>query len=159
SGRRTNPLMPEDSLLLLKGSAQVPHQGGVRFRPEDSAYRTLRNWIVEGCRDAGVSRKLTRLEVLPEQRRLHEANPAQQLIARAHFDDGSIRDVTDLAVFSTSNSDDTTVSNDGLLKFERTGETTVLVRYLDRFSSSRLSYIHHDPQFVFRGPTEANDID
>jgi hypothetical protein len=159
SARRTNSLAPETSLLLLKGSAQVPHQGGVRFRPADSAYRTLRNWIAEGCRDAGVPRKVVRLEVLPEHRRLHESNPSQQLIARAHFDDGSIRDVTDLAVFSTSNADDTTVTNDGLVKFERTGETTVLVRYLDRFSSSRLSYIHHDPKFAFQGPAEVNYVD
>src|SRR5947199_7796688 len=30
-GRRTNPQRPEESLLLLKASATVPHEGGRRF--------------------------------------------------------------------------------------------------------------------------------
>src|SRR5689334_8169687 len=33
-GRRSNPFHPSDSLLLLKGIAAVPHEGGRRFGPE-----------------------------------------------------------------------------------------------------------------------------
>src|SRR5678815_4682165 len=29
--RRTNPLEPDQSLILLKATAQIPHEGGVRF--------------------------------------------------------------------------------------------------------------------------------
>src|SRR5215470_13411282 len=32
-GRRVDPLRPENSLFLLKGTGRVAHQGGVRFRP------------------------------------------------------------------------------------------------------------------------------
>ncbi len=157
--RRTNSLSPDGSLLLLKGSAQVPHQGGRRFQPADSAYRTLVNWIGEGCRDSAVARKVVRLEVLPAKRRLHELHPQQQVIARAHFDDGTLQDVSHLAVFTTSNGDDTSVSSDGLVDFERTAETTILVRYLDQFGSSQMSFVRRDPQFAYRGPSEKNFVD
>lgn len=157
--RRTNLVVPEESLLLLKGSAQVPHLGGQRFRPTDTSYRTLLNWIAEGCHDSTLARKVARLEVLPALRRLQEGHPRQQLIALAHFDDGTSRDVTDLTVFTTSNTGDTTVSNDGLVEFQRTAETAVLARYLDQFSMARISYIRHDPQFASPPRSEANYVD
>src|SRR5436190_15084735 len=31
SARRVNPVAPEDSLVLLKPTADVPHEGGLRF--------------------------------------------------------------------------------------------------------------------------------
>src|ERR1043165_9617726 len=32
--RRTNPLVPDRSLILLKATAQIPHEGGLRFRTD-----------------------------------------------------------------------------------------------------------------------------
>src|SRR5438067_7616941 len=32
--RRINPMDPDRSLILLKATAQVPHEGGVRFRAD-----------------------------------------------------------------------------------------------------------------------------
>src|ERR1700722_1572755 len=52
-GRRVDLLQPESSLFLLEGTGRLPHQGGVRLRPTDSAYRLLLRWVAEGCRDAG----------------------------------------------------------------------------------------------------------
>src|SRR6201987_1101808 len=49
--RRIDPLRPGASLLLLKGSGRVPHQGGVRLRPGGEEYRILERWIAAGCRD------------------------------------------------------------------------------------------------------------
>src|SRR5258708_7678574 len=83
-GRRIDPLRPENSLFLLKGTGRVPHQGGVVLRHDDPAYRVLLRWVAEGCRDAGPS-PLARLEVTPDRLRLPGANPAVQLTARAHF--------------------------------------------------------------------------
>src|SRR5947208_16493819 len=41
--RRVNPLAPDESLLLLKGSGRIRHQGGMVFQPSSSAYRAVRD--------------------------------------------------------------------------------------------------------------------
>ena len=178
-GRRTNPNAADESLILKKGLAEVPHQGGVRFKRTDAEYQILRAWIDEGCRpslapsaaappgnnakkpavSAPAAPKLVRLEVLPGARRLAENRPQQQLIARAHFDNGTVRDVTDLAVFSTNEKEAAAVSRDGLVEFSRTAEVPFLVRYLDRITGVRLSYLQRDSEFVFRSPAESNAVD
>lgn len=178
-GRRTNPNAADESLILRKGLAEVPHQGGARFKRTDAEYQILRAWIDEGCRpslalpvatppgnnakkpavSAPTAPKLVRLEVLPGARRLAENRPQQQLLARAHFDNGAVRDVTDLAVFSTNEKEAASVSRDGLVEFSRTAEVPFLVRYLDRITGVRLSYLQRDSEFVFRSPAESNAVD
>jgi hypothetical protein len=49
-----------------------------------------------------------------------------------------VRDVTDLSVFSVNTAGAGTVSADGLVEFQRTGEAAILVRYLDQIRSARL---------------------
>src|SRR6056297_1736110 len=50
-GRRINPAVPEQSLLLLKAVGQVPHTGGQRFSTDSSYYQTLLKWIAAGAKD------------------------------------------------------------------------------------------------------------
>ncbi|HLQ45805.1 MAG TPA: S-layer protein, partial [Planctomycetaceae bacterium] len=47
-GRRTNPVMPEKSLLLQKACGDIPHGGGVRIRKSSEEYGTLATWIAAG---------------------------------------------------------------------------------------------------------------
>ncbi|HYT93478.1 MAG TPA: DUF1549 and DUF1553 domain-containing protein, partial [Gemmataceae bacterium] len=157
-GRRVDRLRPENSLFLLKGTGTVAHQGGVRFRPGDPAYEVLKRWVAEGCRDAGPT-PIVKLEVSPEVLRLPSNHPKQQLTVRAHFQSGEVRDVTDLAVFSVNTAGAATVSAGGFVEFQRTGEASILVRYLDQIRSARLTYVRTDPAFVFKAPAPANDID
>jgi hypothetical protein len=102
---------------------------------------------------------MERLEVLPDRRRLHTDAPRQQLVVRAHFPGGEVRDVTDLAVFSSSNPGAATVTPGGLVEFKKTAEAAVLVRYLDRIVSARLTYLRRDPKFAFAAPPPANYVD
>src|SRR5262245_57590530 len=44
-GRRLNVLDPDRSLILLKATGQVPHEGGIRFQTDSWQYRVIRNWI------------------------------------------------------------------------------------------------------------------
>ena len=155
-GRRVDPLRPEKSLFLLKGTGRMAHQGGVRLNPNEPAYRLLLRWVAEGCQDAGPS-PVAVLEVRPDRRRL--TDPTQQLAVRAHFENGEVRDVTSLAVFSVNDAESASVSAGGLVRFDRTAEATVLVRYLDQFASSRLTFVKSDPKFVFASPKPANYID
>lgn len=158
-GRRTNPQSPDESLILKKALGQIPHQGGIRFRPTDAAYQVVRTWIAEGCRPSEQTQRLKRLEVIPKQRRLAADSPTQQLIAIAHFDDGSSRDVTDLAVFSANDDSAATISKTGLIEFSGTAEATFLVRYLGQIVGSRLTCVQPDEAFAFRSPPVRNFVD
>ena len=158
-GRRTNPQSPDESLILKKALGQIPHQGGIRFRPTDASYRVVRTWVAEGCRPSEQTRRVNRLEVIPKQRRLAAESPTQQLIAIAHFDDGSSRDVTDLAVFSANDDSASTISKKGLVEFSGTAEATFLVRYLGQIVGSRLTCVQPDETFDFRSPPARNFVD
>ncbi|MDA1053306.1 MAG: DUF1549 and DUF1553 domain-containing protein [Planctomycetota bacterium] len=158
-GRRTNPLAPDDSLVLNKGLARIGHKGGLRFRTTDPTYQVLRTWIAQGCRSGDATRKLDQLEVLPARRRLASSHPRQQLVARAHFSDGTVRDVTHLAVFTSSDPAAATVTPDGFVEFQTTSATTILVRYLDQIRGSELTYVDRDPDFVYSSPPEVTFVD
>lgn len=173
-GRRTNTSDADASLVLRKGLGEVPHQGGTRFQRSSPEYQILRAWIESGCQpspaaasagtppkpgDKPTNPKLVRLEVLPGSHRLAETLPEQQLIARAHFDNGAVRDVTDLAVFSTNEKEAAEISSSGLVTFRQTADVAFLVRYLDRITGVRLSYLKRDPEFRFQSPPEANIVD
>ncbi len=160
-GRRVNPGEPEASLILLKSSGRVAHQGGVRFRRDEPAYRLLGRWVAEGARDSLAARRLRlhELELLPDHRELHRTNRQQQIVVRAHFDDGTIRDVTDLAVFTSADENRAEVTREGLVTFEKTAEAAILVRYLGIIRTVRLAYIDRDPEFVAKIRPGANDID
>lgn len=175
-GRRTNTSAADESLVLRKGLAEVPHQGGRRFRRTDPEYQILRAWIDAGCQASlkpvaspannngsksqpVVAPKLVKLEVLPGARRLPTSHPRQQLVARAHLSDGRIRDVTSLSVFTTNEKEAATITPSGLVEFNRTAEVSFLVRYLDRITGVRLSYLQQDPQFAFKSPPEINAVD
>src|SRR3974377_2115129 len=48
-GRRVNRLLPDDSLILQKAAARVPHEGGQRFPRSSPEYALLQRWIAEGA--------------------------------------------------------------------------------------------------------------
>src|SRR5438034_1116884 len=50
-GRRLNRTQPDASLVLLKASAQVPHEGGLRLTRAHPLFASLRQWIGEGAVD------------------------------------------------------------------------------------------------------------
>jgi hypothetical protein len=156
-GRRINRQAPDDSLILLKASGRMRHQGGALLAKDSPAYRTIVRWIEEGCRDSAPS-TLVRLEVLGA-RRLDSASPSQQLAVRAHFKDGSSRDVSALTVFTSSAPNLAPVTPTGFVRFTGTGEVSILARFLDQITSARLTYVKLDPAFKFQGAPPANFID
>jgi hypothetical protein len=156
-GRRVSPQSPDDSLILLKGSGRVPHGGGRLFGPTDPAYRVIAAWVAAGGRDSAPAR-LVRLEIQPGGFEKTDP-PARQLAVFAHFRDGARRDVTDLAVFTSSEPTAVPVTPGGRVTFPRTAEASVLARYLDQIAGVRLVRVEPDPAFTFRGPAPANVVD
>jgi uncharacterized protein DUF1549/uncharacterized protein DUF1553 len=158
-GRRVNPEDPDHSLLLLKTTTQLAHEGGQRFKQDSDEYRILRDWIGEGSRpDAPGIPKLERLEVTPAEKILIEPAADLQVQARAFFSDRSVRDVTKVAVYEAA-SGLVQISHDGLVRRERDGEATVLVRYLHAQVPVRLAFIPARPGFVWQSPRPNNYID
>ncbi|HTU92146.1 MAG TPA: DUF1549 and DUF1553 domain-containing protein [Gemmataceae bacterium] len=158
-GRRTDRLRPEDSLMLAKATSNVPHEGGKRFDRDSVEYRLLYRWIAEGMRpDPPDAPALRRLEVTPQRQVLIEPADRVPLRVQAVFSDGKVRDVTRLSVFETSNLV-VRVDADGVAQREAMGETTILVRYLDRQAAVQLAFVPARPGFVWPNPPEANYID
>jgi hypothetical protein len=158
-GRRTDRLHPEDSLILAKATSRVPHEGGKRFDQNSLEYQLLYRWIAEGMRpDPSNAPLLRRLEVTPSQQVLIEPADRIPLRVRAVFSDGQVRDVTRLSVFETSNLV-VRVDADGVACRQNLGETTILVRYLDRQAAVQLAFVPARPHFVWPNPPEANYID
>lgn len=158
-GRRIDPHRPEESLLLLKATGAVPHEGGKRFGTDSPEYRALVGWIAAGApRDPADVPSLLTLEVTPTDRVVAEPHDRLPLRVVARFTDGRRRDVTRFACFEPSNPL-TSVTPDGVACREGFGETALLVRYLDRQATVRIAWVPDRPGFTWSGPPEANAID
>ena len=165
-GRRTNPMKPDESLVLRKPLMEVSHAGGQRFKKGDLSWQILRQWIAEGMKlDPAGTPDLLNVEVYPKQRFFGAGSTqgstcdSQQLVVRGNFSDGSIRDLTPLAVYSSSSEAVATVDANGLMKKVGRGETTVLVRYLDKMATSAVTFLENVPDFAWNNPLEFNFID
>jgi hypothetical protein len=159
AGRRVNPVEPDKSLLLLKATAAVPHEGGKRFAPGSPEHAVMAGWLRAGAPDSGIDApRLTQLEVTPRERVLVEPETQTALQATAIFADGTRRDVTRLAVFEPGNML-VKVSDAGVVKREQSGEATVLVRYLDKQVPVRLAFVPERKDFVWSDPPTQNFID
>lgn len=160
AGRRVNAFRPEQSLILLKGTNQLAHEGGKRLDPNGWEHQVLRDWIAAGLPAAAESdARLSRLEVTPTEALIEERQDGVQLRARAHFDDGSVRDVTDRAVYEPLQNGLVEVSPGGRVRRLQFGEPTVLVRYLDQSVPVRLTFLQDRPGFAWARPTPHNFID
>jgi hypothetical protein len=159
AGRRVNLLQPENSLILLKATASLAHEGGQRFTPDSPEYKILTQWLREGAPDSGAKApKVVKLDVKVPAKVIIEPATELKLQATAKFADGTERDVTALAVYDPSNLL-VKVSHDGLVKREKAGETTILVRYLDQQVAIPLAFIPARPEFVWSNPPTNNYID
>jgi hypothetical protein len=163
-GRRIDPLRPQDSLVLLKATATVPHEGGRRFVVDSPEYRVLLSWIRVGLSaDREDVPQLTNLFVTPQRQTLIEPADRVQLRVEARFSDGASRDVTRLACYESSNPT-VSISATGEARHaadgsQRVVETAILVRYLQRHATAELAFVPARPRFVWRSVPEANYID
>jgi len=104
TGRRLDFNNPAESLLLLKPTTAVPHEGQRRLDPGSREYEIIRRWIAErAVDDQRQAPQLVRLEVSASSHILHAPKDHAQLTARAHYADGTKRDVTGLACFEAVN--------------------------------------------------------
>ncbi len=159
SGRRFNRSEPSQSLMLLKPTQGVPHEGGFLFDEESRIYQTLEQWIAEGCNFRADSARVVGVEIYPPTPLLQLRHDQQQLIVIAKYADGSTRDVTRDATFETSNFEVATVSKTGMITAVQRGEAAALVRYEGNYAAAPISILGNRDGYQWVPQPEYNIID
>jgi len=160
-GRRIIPSDPARSLLLLKATAAVPHGGGERFAVDSHEYRIVSEWIAEGTpapRDDDPT--VTQLEVFPAQVTLRP-DAGQQILVRAMYSDGTSRDVTRWAIYTSTEVGVATVDDVGNVRITGSGESAITVWFGSRVAVATVSAPYQNevaPQQFAASPRE-NFID
>ncbi len=129
-GRRLNLAVPEESLLVEKSAGLVPHTGGKRMAAGDEKYNTLIRWLKAGApNDPGEVPSVVSVELYPKEAVMDGEGETQQLSVRAKYSDGTDRDVTSLAYFSTNNETSAAVDQDGVVTAHARGEAFIMARF------------------------------
>jgi hypothetical protein len=158
-GRRFNRAAPDTSLMLLKTSGGVPHQGGVHYHAGDPYYELLRSWIAQGVKLDRDSPRVASLDVQPKGAVVPLPEMKQQVAVYATYTDGSVRDVTAEAFVESSNTEVAKVDRPGLVTAVRRGETTVLARYEGAYAASVLYVMGDRTGYAWKPAEEYNYID
>lgn len=161
ASRRINLAAPDQSLMLLKPTARVPHAGGQALRPDSDYYRIVKAWIESGAPlDQNVPR-VQGIAVEPVNPILQTIGERQQMRVVATYTDGSTRDVTREAFVESGNSEVVrTVDNSpGMMEVLRRGEAPVLVRYEGAYAATTITAIGDRSGFAWEEPPANNPID
>ncbi|MGI6456438.1 MAG: DUF1549 and DUF1553 domain-containing protein [bacterium] len=161
NGRRVLLAEPEQSLILLKPTMQVPHAGGLRFQQDSLEYEILRNWIRQGATPPNEGEKsIERIEVFPKLLRLQQGDE-QQLLVRAHYEDGSFADVTRWVKYDTTDDGVAVVDENGRATVKGSGSAALTVWYASKVSFARVNvpYPEDIPQNIFAEAERNNFID
>jgi hypothetical protein len=161
ASRRVNVASPADSLMLLKPTAAVPHQGGQAIKPGSRYYETLREWIADGAHVDLTSARVTKIEITPANPIVESIGARQQVRVVATYADGVQRDVTQEAFLESGNTDcvKTVPEQPGLLEALRRGEAPVLVRYEGNYAATTLTVMGDRAGFVWEDLPANNTID
>jgi len=159
-GRRISLTRPETSLLLLKGSSQVPHGGGRKIDADGYRYNRMLRWIREGARlddETSEAGQIVSIEVEPREQ-IMLANGTQQLRVDAIDRSGIRRCVTVEAEYESNAPAIAEADHRGLIQAsDIPGEAAILVRYLGHVTSCRVTLPR--PDVTFERPPESNFID
>jgi hypothetical protein len=130
-GRRVFPAAAEQSLLLRKAAAELPHGGGERLKEGSEEYELVRRWIEQGMpRRLPSDPELVRIMLSPAEHKL-AAGQSEQLNLTAHYSDGSMRDVTRQSTFQSNESAIVAVDQAGAVKAGMLpGEAAIMARYM-----------------------------
>jgi len=124
------PAAPDESLIIKKPTATIPHEGGLRFERGSETHQLLARWLREGMAYSVTNEPaLQHLVVFPKERR-YRKGATQRLLVQAHYSDGGVRDVTRLAAFDSNDKEIATVDEHGVVTVRTlTGQAVVVARY------------------------------
>src|SRR5579862_5453230 len=160
-GRRINLEDPGHSLLLLKPTGAVAHKGGVRFGTDSREYAVLSEWIAAGAPGPRKGDpRIDHLEIVPPHVVLKPGAP-QQILVRAHFSDGSVRDATPWAKYTGSDSSVAVPDEEGRVKVTGNGEGAITAWFLSKIAVATVTVPYGDavPDDVYAAAPRRNFID
>ncbi|MFN3650665.1 MAG: DUF1549 and DUF1553 domain-containing protein [Armatimonadota bacterium] len=141
-GKHVDLLAPEKSLILRKALGAVPHGGGQRLKAGSPEHRTLVGWLQAGA--AGIDdfeARVRSLRVYPSEPWMPAPGARQRLVVVAEMSDGTTRDVTGKALFSSNDDAIADVSAAGGVVAKRPGETAVMIRHLGQVGVARVAVL------------------
>ena len=160
-GRRVDLADPGSSLLLTKPTTAVSHKGGKRLEVGGDDYRRLAAWIEAGCPGPKPAEKtLDAIELGPAES-LVEPGQTAQLTVTAKYSDGSSRDVTRWARFTSTDETVCTVDPQGIVKGLADGEGAVTAWFSSKIAAASVvsPFPHEIPAEFFASSPRANIID
>ena len=159
-GRRINLALPAESLLVEKGAGVVPHTGGKRFDVGSEHYSTLLRWLEAGAKnDPGPVPTVVSVELYPKEAVMDGEGETQRLTVRARYSDGTDRDVTSLAYFSSNNENSAEISQAGIVTAHARGEAFIMARFETHTVGSHFIVLPKGLNYEDPGTPEFNYID
>ncbi|MBL6766266.1 MAG: DUF1549 domain-containing protein [Verrucomicrobiae bacterium] len=159
AGRRVNFAQADDSLMLLKATSAVPHQGGGRTTPGSDYYNIVRDWIATGCELNLKSARVKSIELLPENPVVQDIGGSQQVRVIATYSNGEKRDVTAEAFVESGNQDIVKTDSQGLVTTLRRGEAALLARFEGAYAATTLTVMGDRSGFIWSEPESWTEID
>ncbi len=146
--------------LFLKATGRVAHGGGRRIDIDSADAEVLRQWLKQGTPiGAAGSPLVVGLRVSPTERVLR-LKAEQQILATAIFSDGSVRDVTSAAGYTSNASHVAEVSPTGLARTGTVpGEAAITVHYMGQVAAVRFQVPRPDAPNPYPSLPSNNRID
>ena len=159
ASRRVNVASPDNSLILLKASASVPHEGGQLTKMGEDYYEILKNWIAGGAKLKLDSPRVTGIELSPKNPVVQKIGDKQQMRVIATYANGEKRDVTAESFIETGNSDIATTDKSGLVTNARRGEAPMLARFEGAYASTIVTVMGDRSGFEWKDMPTNNKVD
>lgn len=159
-GKRIDHMDPAKSLVLRKPTMQVAHGGGPRFKVGSPEYKLMLDWLAKGASyDAPGQARLRKLSVYPPEYRFTGIGTTLQLVAAGEYNDGSVRDLTQVVNYSSNVTAIASVTSAGTVKAEIPGETAVMARTLGQAAAVPVLVVKDRPLARYPVTPENNYID
>jgi len=161
-GRRLELAAPSRSLILTKPTAALKHKGGKVLHEDSADYNILVDWIRAGAPGPAPNEAaLERLAISPNALTLNKGD-GHELVAHAHFSDGSVRNVTPWVRWTSTDESVATIDdNTGEITVIGHGVGAVTAWYSSQIAVGRITapYPNLIPAEVFAKAPRRNAID
>ena len=137
-GRRLSSASPGDSLLLLKAVGRSPHGGGKRMDVDSHEYRLIYRWVEQGMpKGSAADPVVAGIKCYPVTRVMDRGSD-QQITTLATYSDGTVEDVTRMALYEANDTEMAEATVTGLIKtLDLAGEVAIMARYQGQVSTFR----------------------
>ncbi|MCB1089614.1 MAG: hypothetical protein KDM63_21420, partial [Verrucomicrobiae bacterium] len=159
AARRVNYASPDDSLMLLKATGAVPHEGSALTDIGSAYYNIIRQWIADGAKLNKEISKVASIELFPKNPVIQNTAGRQQIRVVAHYADGKQRDVTQEAFIESGNSEVAEHDDFGLITTIRRGEAPILARYEGAYAATTMTVMGDREGFTWQQPETWGPID